>query len=63
MEGDVELLRLAELLTIGATAARAIADARGQDRAVIYSLSIQAEAMADTLRQICVDSDSLTRAH
>ncbi len=63
LEGDAELLRLAELLTIGATTARAIADVRGQDRAVIYSLSAQADAMADTLRRICVDRDSLTRAH
>ncbi len=49
MKFDGELLELADLLRVGAGTVRAIAEARGRDRAVILRIAVQADDMAAEL--------------
>ena len=58
MEGNAELLRLAELLLIGAEATRKIADARVLDREELYAITVRAKQMAAELRWICERADA-----
>ena len=53
MDGTAELLRLVELLRLGAATGRRIADLRGRDRDAIYRLCEEAERMAVDLKCIC----------
>ena len=53
MDGTAELMQLVELLRLGATTTRRIADARVRDRAELYQIVAEAERMADDLQQIC----------
>ena len=53
MDGTVELMQLVELLRLGATTTRRIADARVRDRAELYQIVAEAERMADDLQHIC----------
>ena len=53
MDGTVELMQLVELLRLGATTTRRIADARVRDRAELYQIVAEAERMADDPQQIC----------
>ena len=53
MDGTDELLRLVELLRLGAATARRIADIRVLDREDLYQIVAEAERMADDLQRIC----------
>ena len=52
-EGNTELLRLAELLLIGADTTRRIADTRLFDRDELYAIVGRAQEMAAELTDIC----------
>ena len=53
MDGTTELLRLVELLRLGATTTRQIADMRVRDREELYQIVAEAERMAEDLQRIC----------
>ena len=53
IEGNEELLRLADLLLIGSDTTRRIADARVFDRDELYVIVSQARALAEELKAIC----------
>ena len=53
MDGTAELLKLVELLRLGAVTTRQIADIRLRDREELYQIVEEAERMADDLQRIC----------
>ncbi len=61
IEGNEELLRLAELLLIGAETTRRIADARTYDRDELYALVKRAQDMAADLKNICARAVGASR--
>ena len=60
-QGNEELLRLAELLLIGAETTRRIADARTYDRDELYALVKRAQDMAADLKNICARAVGASR--
>jgi hypothetical protein len=60
-EGNAELLRLAELLMIGADTARRIAVTRTFDREELLEMVRRACEMAAQLRELCARADEANR--
>jgi hypothetical protein len=60
-EGNAELLRLAELLMIGADTARRIAVTRTLDRDELLEMVGRAYKLAAQLRDVCARADEASR--